>query len=617
MRVTVAAIGILSENPRMYGALPFLVSGTCKREDAKTHANLIETIIKACKNDKSKIGCSLMFIASDSESCRGSALIQITQKHTLSPSSKIYPLLHGLRFLNLLVGDSDITADKDYKHVVKWLRNLLLRKQGTIVHGVHITPSLLQFHLKLAGVSESRLTYLFNPNDRQDVPLAYTLLKEIWSLPEPQSTDNPNIVSSQHAICVLGQLFKYIVLPYIQTTLSLHEQLTYLSAAAHLTFFLYTHNHTSSAFIPSQTYFDIMLMIKNAYFCVSKAKVWTPGDKFYLVLMGTDRLEGAFSVSHTMNGTDHNCDVYQLANHLANIAECAIILAEHRKWDRGPRHLKLQAIEDENGDISGKMDHINLASWKGDVHVSNVLPITSWNLGRQQVEHKFATLNVAQALHSLELRQDVDMAFPFGGGFRPWEDDLEEADEGDSSDVAPTTGQIADSSLDALRETISDEMDLEDHMAVQSSEKYSPYVELNGKKIHKAKVLRQFFKYSTSPGSMDRLKCVAGLSRFTLSNVASDSSTITDHDESILGDNCLCIGDPAIMLMQCSNQIFLAVIHVSEILCDSRPTFKISRDVFMEPIIEIHFQILHLTELAMESHSQSTSNDMPDWMWSG
>jgi hypothetical protein len=454
-QATVAAIGILSENPRVYGALPFMVSGTCKREDANTHAQLIETIIEACKKEESKIGSSLMFVASDGESRRGSALIQITQKHSLSPSSNIYPLLHGLRFLNLLVGDDDITADKDYKHVIKRLRNFLLRKRGTIVHGVHITPSLLRFHLKLSGISESRITYLFNPNDRQDVPLAYTLLKEIWSLPEPQSTDSPSIVSSRHAIRVLGQLFKYIVLPYIQITLSLHEQLASLSAAAHLTFFLYTHNNTRAAFIPSQTYFDIMLMIKNAYFCVSKVKTRTPHGNFYLILMGTDRLEGTFGVSRTMNGADHNCDVYQLANRITNIAECAIILADHREWDRGPRQLKLQAIEDANGDVSSKTDHINPPSWKGDVCVANVLPITSWNLGRQRVEEDFASMNVAQALRLLESQHNVDMAFPFGRGFRPWEDDSEEAEVAESNAVVSATEQITGTiTRTRLRQTV-------------------------------------------------------------------------------------------------------------------------------------------------------------------
>ncbi len=94
-QATIAAIGILSDNPRAYGALPFMVSGTCKREDAGTHAKLIETLIKACKSEESKIGSFLMFVASDGESRRGSALIQITQKHHLSPDS--FPQFTGRR----------------------------------------------------------------------------------------------------------------------------------------------------------------------------------------------------------------------------------------------------------------------------------------------------------------------------------------------------------------------------------------------------------------------------------------------------------------------------------------------------------------------------------------
>ena len=60
-----------------------------------------------------------------------------------------------------------------------------------------------------------------------------------------------------------------------------------------------------------------------------------------------------------------------------------------------------------------------------------------------------------------------------------------------------------DVSLNSLVEVMSGDMDLEDHMVAQACNKHSPFIELNGKKIHKANVLREFFKYSTSPGSTD------------------------------------------------------------------------------------------------------------------
>jgi hypothetical protein len=69
----------------------------------------------------------IVSIASDGESRRGAAFILLTFKRQLSPESPIYPLLKPLTFLNLHVGDDDLTCDKDWKHVFKRFRNLLLR----------------------------------------------------------------------------------------------------------------------------------------------------------------------------------------------------------------------------------------------------------------------------------------------------------------------------------------------------------------------------------------------------------------------------------------------------------------------------------------------------------
>ena len=70
--------------------------------------------------------------------------------------------------------------------------------------------------------------------------MCYTLLKEIWSLPLPVPTDKPSFVAARNVLIILGSLFRHLVLPYVQVTLSLHEQLTHLSAAAHLAAFLFT-----------------------------------------------------------------------------------------------------------------------------------------------------------------------------------------------------------------------------------------------------------------------------------------------------------------------------------------------------------------------------------------
>jgi hypothetical protein len=44
--------------------------------------------------------------------------------------------------MNHLVGPDDITADKDFKHILKHLRNLICHK-GVLIQGFCVTPTIL------------------------------------------------------------------------------------------------------------------------------------------------------------------------------------------------------------------------------------------------------------------------------------------------------------------------------------------------------------------------------------------------------------------------------------------------------------------------------------------
>jgi hypothetical protein len=66
--------------------------------------------------------------------------------------------------------------------------------------------------------------------------------------------------------------------------------------------------------MPTQSYVDIMIMIKNVFYCVAKAKVDTPHGNFYPILLGTDRLETFFGLIRTAVGTDTNVDLLQLGS---------------------------------------------------------------------------------------------------------------------------------------------------------------------------------------------------------------------------------------------------------------------------------------------------------------
>ncbi len=190
--------------------------------------------------------------------------------------TNLYSMVGKMRLMPLLVGKNNITVDKDPKHIIKCCRNFMLRKASILINGILLNPALLWFHLKDSGVSLLRINYLLNPTDRQDVPLAYTLLKEIWLLHDPKPTDKPGFCAVWKAFKLLGSLFRHLVIPFIQVTLSLQEQLAHLSATAHLATFLYTKDMARSKVIPPLTHQDIILMVKNAFFCVAKAKINNP-----------------------------------------------------------------------------------------------------------------------------------------------------------------------------------------------------------------------------------------------------------------------------------------------------------------------------------------------------
>ncbi|KAJ6456839.1 hypothetical protein DFH09DRAFT_1384197 [Mycena vulgaris] len=262
---TVAALGILSDETRLYAARPVLVSGDCKKETGSEHVhNILNPTIDGVNSKRELTKLRIVSLASDGESRRGKAFIEKTFIRELSPDSNIYELLKDLPLMNLWVGEDDITSDKDHKHVFKRGRNRLLRKARTDVMGVHITPGIIRIHLQSVGHSMAHINSAFNPEDKQDVKLVFKFLQDIWSLPLPPDGSSPGFRSARHALRLIGSLFYHLVFPYICIDLTLSEQLEHLSAAAHLALILYRDGQKRS--LPTLLFTDIMIMIKNAYF---------------------------------------------------------------------------------------------------------------------------------------------------------------------------------------------------------------------------------------------------------------------------------------------------------------------------------------------------------------
>ena len=190
-----------------------------------------------------------------------------------------------------MVRDQDITYDQDYKHVMKCLQHAHLCPKGVRVGPIQITPSVLWKQLESAGCSVNQINNILNVADKQDVMTMYNLMQLIWLLSPPSPKDSPIHHQDHIALNQHSKLLQWLIHPYINVKLSLHEQLKYLSAAAHVAYAFFMHNNVHSSYIPATLYQDIQIMVKNAYFCVAKAKCDNLGGKFFLILLGTNWLE--------------------------------------------------------------------------------------------------------------------------------------------------------------------------------------------------------------------------------------------------------------------------------------------------------------------------------------
>lgn len=590
MQSTVAAIGVLTDQSRKNAARPILLSGTCKRETGEQHAKLIRTVETACRELREHLPGPLYCVASDGESRRGDALERLYYKRLMTASSPCYDQLHKLKLFNLMVGDDDVTLDKDYKHVFKRLRNLILRGSGVLIDGARITPALIRLHLAQTGIPGDKIDAWLNPDDKQDVLTMYALLQALWLLPDAEPDARPAFATSRAALKVFGRMCFYIIAPYVQTSLTLAEQLEYLSAAAHMAIALFTRNDARTDFMQARLFLDLMHMVKNAYICVAKLKVHDPNGSFWLILLGTDRLETAFGILRTIVGNDANADQLQLETRMSHVVQCANIFAEHPEWDRDPRRLRTPAM-DERGQISKDADHINPSSWKGDCSVKTVVLRTCWQLGRLRVEKEFASRSFAAQLRTVETTTGADMLSPFGTPIDPKEGD----DDDEAVSVPERPARIAP------------DIDAEDLVGAQDTAPRSSVVPTllleNGKRVYKARILREMIR-QRHKNSTDRLRRVANLSPYTSS--APQSNRI--DDDTIIGSNTVCVGDPIATLVSCEKRIVLCVGQIIDLRLDHRSVQSMGSDNLNEDSASVQFQILQLLETQDEAAED-------EWHW--
>lgn len=594
-------MGILCNDNRIYPGRPVLISGDCKRETGEQHAKIIQTVLDGVDALREKTKLRIVSIASDGETRRGSAFILLTFRHALSPDSPIYALLEPLKFLNLMVGDDDLTCDKDWKHIFKRWRNLLIRlNRDIVINGRRITADIIMDQFRFEGLSSDHIRALFNPEDLQDVKMAFDMLKDIWTLPRISTNSHRGFLESREALWILGKLLFHMVYPYLCVELSLSEQIEHLSAAAHLALALYRID--GKDFLPTNLYIDLMIMIKNVVFCVAKAKVDDIDGEFFLILQGTDRLEELFGILRTMVGNDANLDILQLVSRLAGTTEVSNILAKYPHWDRSPRRLKLSALTRDSKEIPDSSDHIKPASWRGNLRLKDVSLQTSWNRGRKMVEDECKALK--PILQQLDQIDGVDILSPNGTllfNAPLAEDDVDVSIES-ASPSGSTSGTIgsnvtAESNFemrieveDAIGELTNTDTDISLGQQLETGRIIDNKVLIKGNEVSKARALSKYAKFRThaSARSTDRLKRVQDVSRFNKSSVEliPESEIPTDGAETLV------IGDPISTLVRVEDQFWLCIGEVNGLRIDGRPVTYIGFDMLVENTVTVSYQMM-------------------------
>lgn len=589
---------------------------------AKDHAIMLQAVVEATNRKKDLTRLRIISLASDGESRRGKALAYLTYATPLAPSSPIYDQLIHLHLMDFFVGADDITADKDYKHIFKRFRNALLRKNGCIVHGIKLTPGLIRKHLQHSGLTDRHINHVLDPADKQDVVLAYNLLKDLWCLPpaDPQSS-TMSYLQAREALRLYGQLCYHLIFPYICVELTLSEQLEHLSAAVHLALALYVHDDARSSFIPNALFIDVGIMVKNVFFCVAKAKADHPNQPFFIVLLGTDRLESLFGILRTMVGNDANLDILQLALRVTSTTEVSNILAKHPEWDKSPRRLRLPTVSKTMNNFSNTVDHTGPRAYSSPDKLlpSGLTLATVWKRGRHLLEEKYPW--ITQILYRISTTENASILAPYGTSLvaTHLSDNISDAAaEEDASSPQPNDSTIPserhgrhDMSLgmQELEDAVTEVQWRNSTSYAQTRNKFSNSVQIGGVTMNKSRMVSQHFRYMTSVSSTDRLRRVAQESRFKPTGVHGSSLSVNADVEGPI----LSILQPIATIVSCEDKLFLCIGEVNGLFLDHQPVDDIPISVLSEKITCVSYQALHLVPAGYSDDCDGKH----DWRTSG
>ncbi|KAH9940250.1 hypothetical protein B0H21DRAFT_872024, partial [Amylocystis lapponica] len=598
--MTVVAISIFGEK----GCYPILAAPTCKQETAADMEMIFESVFQSWEEAGGELVGPIWSIATDGDATRRAAGYKLLVKNPLDSTSNLYGILSNLLGLNLYTGDHDRTLDFDWRHLMKRFCTLLRSPSGIVLNsGIILNPVFLSRYLvKLADQTPESVKTLLYPDDPQDVPRAIQLMQAIVSLCSLHlDSRDPNMVADLDAIGLLGELVNALLDPFINVSLSLHEQVASLSKFAHLSFSLFQHYRLS--FISNQLYGDSQTMVKNVMFCIVKQQQMDAAQPFFVGSVGDDELEKLFGRLRMLGGHDSGMNYRQGIDCLGHAKDIDAVLLRQSDLDPGHRRLNLTRMEG--------VDHITADAWKGDIIAGAIDLPTAWRSGAEAagaIIRNSQMPSTAANFEAIFADPSVDLLRPFGRNKYPGIDTDEDRSMPLES-VAPSA-----SAEESLAE--SDGPDDEDHTPLTLEEGLeevpelalpsgpgidrSDYIEYKGRMIHKQSLCRVIINKAFVAKSHNRPERVRGFAKSNKpDNVNSDDVT---------GPDAFIEGDMFLTLARSKQILSLALVRSTRILegTITRPTIPLPTLANSQANTKLEGQIM-----VLRSTSTFTSPDDP------
>ncbi|KAJ3874253.1 hypothetical protein F5051DRAFT_336129 [Lentinula edodes] len=359
---TVLAIATVTDSEH-YNPIPLILSPSCKKETGFVLKDWLKLFIQVWREHpygEAKYG-PIQSVASDGELSFSLARFQLCMTEELDPTSALGQIFCKLTGFNCCTGMHNILGTCDYKHIFKSRFKFIFLLSGILVNNTWLSSQDFRTGLIATGLNAEEANDLLDPADKQNVPKAVRLLQNLSSLHELPSPIHPEEQKRRMAINFISDALNFFLQPFIDVTMDLEARCLSLATYAHLTAAMFLRGHLS--FLTSALYADSHAIVKNILFTVAKLALDDPSILYYIILNGTDRLEGIFSKVRTQDH-NRNFDVLQLSQKLSIAAEIVATLLRNPDLDSGHRRLNL------SGAIG--IDHINPKSCLGNYRVGDV-----------------------------------------------------------------------------------------------------------------------------------------------------------------------------------------------------------------------------------------------------